>query len=87
MAGNFNNGYIHPITQNVTRAKAVKSGGTKMSTKASGTQGEAVKNRAKVSKNLTPKTQNPVKHSAYLPKQVNSVSKNVGNAPARGFGR
>ena len=81
MAGNLRNGYIYPQTGNVSRAKAVLSGGKKMSPKS------VVAGRASVSKSTTPKTKNPVKHSAFMPKQIQSVSKNVGNAPARGFGR
>ena len=79
--GNLHNGYVYPQTGNVARAKAVKMGGTKMS------PSKMKPGRASVSKNTTPKTQNPIKHSSFMPKQIQSVSKNVGNAPARGFGR
>ena len=80
MAGNLNNGYIRPIPGNVTRAKVI-FGGKKMSPKS------VVAKRESAPKNHTPMTKNPVSHSRFLPKQVNSVSKNVGSAPARGFGR
>lgn len=88
-ASNLNNGYIYPQTTNVARAKAIQSGyiTDKKMIKGKGDISEGVKNRKKAPINHTPMTKNPIKHSGFLPKQVSSVSKNVGNAPARGFGR
>ena len=85
--GNLHNGYIYPQNMNTTRAKAVKSGGVKRGPSSAGTIGQARKNAGSVSKNITPKTNNPIKHSSFMPKQIQTVSKNVGNAPAKGFGR
>ena len=87
--GNLHNGYIYPAANNASRAKAVQSSysaSNKMSPKKTGIA-EGLKNTAKSPKNLTPKTKNPIKVGSFLPKQVQSVSKNVGNAHSSGFGR